>query len=281
MTAAGTIGFDDLTTPSGHASRVPGGSALYFSLAASRLCQVRPVAALGEDGSELLGLLDESGIDRVGVERMAGATYRWTAVHSEAGGPEAETQQFGVYEEWSPRVPQACRDSEILFLGSMPPRAQLAVLGQCSGADLVAIDTMRDFIASERELLLELILAADIFFANRFELEALMGGGAALNRARSLLEGDRLRVVVVKEGAAGATLVTRVGHRLVPAEAVERAVDPTGAGDALAGGMLGRLAQLRSSDEEALLAGLEEGVRAAARAISAFSVEGLLAPGQG
>lgn len=236
------------------------------------------MAALGHDGGELLRLLEEAGLDQVGVERMAGASYRWTAVHSEGGALEWQHQQLGVYEEWSPRVPEVCRSSEILFLGSMPPSVQLAVLGQCSGADLVAIDTMTDWVASDRELLLELVTAADIFFANRAELEALLGGGAAINRARSLLEGGRLRAVVVKEGPQGATLVTRLGHQLVPAAPVDRVVDPTGAGDALAGGMLGRLAQLRSSGEEALLLGLQEGVRRAARAVSAFSVGGLLGP---
>jgi fructose-1-phosphate kinase PfkB-like protein len=237
---------------------------------------VRPVAALGQDGAELLRLLEEAGVDPVGVERMAGASYHWTAVHGAGGAVDSQQQQLGVYEEWSPRVAEVCRGSQILFLGSMPPRVQLEVMGQCSGADLVAIDTMADFIASDRELLLELITAADIFFANRAELEALLGSGAALNRARSLLEGGRLRAVVVKEGPAGATLVTRLGHQLVPAAPVDRVVDPTGAGDALAGGLLGRLAQLRSSSEEGLRLGLEEGVRRAALAISDFSVRGLL-----
>jgi sugar/nucleoside kinase (ribokinase family) len=281
VAAAGTIGFDDLTTPGGRASQVPGGSALYFTLAARGLCAVRPVAALGQDGSELLRLLEEAGIDPVGVESMAGPSYRWTATHSEGGALESQLQHLGVYEEWHPRVPEVCRSSEILFLGSMPPRVQLAVMGQCSGADLVAIDTMGDFIASDRALLLELIKAADIFFANRAELEALLGGGAAINRARSLLEADRLRAVVVKEGPQGATLVTRLGHQLVPAAPVDPVVDPTGAGDALAGGMLGRLAQLRSSSEEALRLGLAEGVRTAALAVSAFSVRGLLGPARG
>ncbi len=255
---------------------MPGGSALYFSLAARELCPVRPVAAVGQDGAPLLQVLEQAGIDQSGIERMAGPSYQWTATRDRDGQLESQVQRLGVYEEWSPRVPEICRRSEILFLGSMPPPVQLAVMGQCSGADLVAIDTMTDFISSDRELLLELIEAADLFFANRAELEALLGSGAGLKRASSLLETGRLRAVVVKEGAAGATLVTRQGNRLVPAVEVEEVVDPTGAGDALAGGLLGRLAQLRSSSEEALLLGLEEGVRAAARAISHFSVRGLL-----
>ncbi len=277
VTVAGTIGFDDLTTPAGSVAQVPGGSALYFTLATLGLSVARPVAAVGGDGQQLLDLLRGAGVDGVGVVTMAGPSYRWNAVHGNGPVPESEVQNLGVYAEWSPRVPETHRESEILFLGSMPPRLQLAVMGQVSGANLVAIDTMRDFIASDRQLLLDLITSADLFFANRAELAALMGNDTPpLLLARSLLADNRLRAVVVKEGPAGATLVTRSGHRLVPAHPVNSVVDPTGAGDALAGGMLGTIASLGASDEDALAQALEEGVRRAALAISAFGVEGLL-----
>ena len=282
ITVAGTIGFDDLTTPAGSVAHAPGGSALYFTLASLGLCHPRPVCAVGSDGRQLLDLLVQVGVDTDGVETMAGPSYRWSVVHGVGPVPESEVQDFGVYSEWLPRVPQTHRDSEILFLGSMPPRLQLAVMGQVSGANLVAIDTMRDFIASDRSLLLDLIASADLFFANRAELALLTGDDVPpLRSARNLLEGNRLRAVVVKEGRFGATLVTRSGQRLVPALAVDPVVDPTGAGDSLAGGMLGRIGSLRASDEDALAEALEEGVRRAALAISAFGVDGLLrrAPG--
>jgi len=275
VTAAGTIGFDDLTTPAGRAKDVPGGSALYFSLAASRSCQVFPVAVVGDDGLALREILAAAQMDTQGVEMRPGPSYRWTATHSAAAAPDCEVQRFGVYEGWCPVVPAAARSSDILFLGSMHPMTQLSVLGQCQGANLVALDTMRDFISTDRELLLELAEASDLLFANRSELEELTQS-RGLEGARAMLGRGRLRAVVVKDGPRGAVLVTKGRERQFPAHPVEAVVDPTGAGDSLAGGVLGHLAILRSSEEAALERAMEVGLRAAALAISAFGATALV-----
>ncbi len=280
MTAAGTIGFDDLTTPSGRATEVPGGSALYFSLAARQACPVLPLGVLGEDGSTLRELMVKAKLETQGIELRPGPSYRWTAVHSQHSSPEREVQRFGVYEGWRPTVPADARSSEILFLGSMHPTTQLFVLGQCTGANLVALDTMRDFIRSDRGLLLELARDADLLFANRGELEELTQS-PALEGARSLIGSGRLRAVVVKEGARGAVLLTRGMEKQFPAHPVREVVDPTGAGDSLAGGLLGHLASVGSSSETALVHGMEAGLRAAALAVSAFGPAALVQGGQG
>ena len=272
------MGFDDLTTPAGRASRVPGGSALYFTLAASPYCQVRPVVALGEDGDLLAELLQQPGVDPSGLARRPGASYRWQAVHAAAEAvPLQEEQNFGVYTGWRPLVPPAAQGSQLLFLGSMLPLAQLQVLGQCRRAELIGLDTMRDFIASDLDRVAQLLGATDVLFANRAELEQLWPHPGGAERAASELLGrGRLRAVVLKLGEGGAVLLTRSGTRHLPADPVERVVDPTGAGDSLAGGMMGRLAQLRRVDDEALELALPAGLAAAARAISAFGVRGLL-----
>jgi sugar/nucleoside kinase (ribokinase family) len=277
VTAAGTVGFDDLATTAGHAEAVPGGSALYFTLAAHRFCRVWPVAAVGQDGVRLVSLLSEGGVAPAGIAQLPGRSYRWRAVHDpDAQVPSFEEQSFGVYSNWRPKVPKPARASEILFLGSMAPPLQQEVLRQVARAKLVALDTMRDFIVADRSLLLELVAQADLLFANSAELAALTGSRSEPEAAaRQLLGKGRLRAVVVKLGRKGAALVTPAGERAFTASRVELVVDPTGAGDSLAGGMLGRLAQLRRSDEPALYEAISEGLASAARAISAFGPAGL------
>ncbi|HUY55696.1 MAG TPA: PfkB family carbohydrate kinase [Candidatus Nanopelagicaceae bacterium] len=272
------MGFDDLTTPAGRASEIPGGSALYFTLAAAPYCQVRPVAVLGEDGDLLAELLQQPGVDPSGLARRPGPSYRWQAVHAaDKAVPLREEQSFGVYSDWRPQVPSVARGSQLLFLGSMLPLAQVRVLGQCRRAELIGLDTMRDFISSDFDRVAQLLGVTDLLFANRAELEQLWPHPGGAERAASELLGrGRLRAVVLKLGEAGAMLLTRSGTRHFPADPVERVVDPTGAGDSLAGGMMGRLAQLRRIDDGALEMALPAGLRAAARAISAFGVRGLL-----
>jgi len=259
---------------------VPGGSALYFTLAAARYCPVRPVAAIGDDGEPLVQLLQRPGVDLAGLARLPGESYRWHAVHAAGEAvPAQEEQGFGVYANWQPVVPAGAQRSQLLFLGSMRPEAQLGVVSQCQAAELIGLDTMRDFISGDPDRLRQLVGAADVLFANRAELEQLWPHPRGAEQAAAELLGrGRLRAVVLKLGEDGATLVTGSGPRHYPAAPVNEVVDPTGAGDSLAGGMMGRLGQLRRVDDEALQLALPVGLAAAARAISAFGVRGLLDP---
>lgn len=283
VTAAGTLGLDDLTTAAGSRLEVPGGSALYFGLAAVRLARVRAVGAVGQDGQELLRILDTYGVDRTGVAQLPGATYRWRAEHHRIDPvPVREDQRLGVYLDWQPELPAAARDSQIIFLGSMHPDRQLEVLAQCHSPRLIALDTMRDFIATKRALLLELVAAADLLFVNQAELADLTKSeGPEVDAARSLIGRGRLRAVVIKQGKKGATLITRARELTFPAPEVDRVVDPTGAGDALAGGLLGRMAQLSRTDEESMEDAMSWGLECAALAISAFGTAGLAASRNG
>lgn len=283
ITAAGSLGFDDLTTPAGRRRQVPGGSALYFSLAASRFSTVRVAAVVGSDGGSLLALLDTAGVDRSSVSQLAGATYRWRAQHHPSQGvPIQEEQQLGVYMDWRPRLTPAARSSAILFLGSMHPVRQLEVLRQCPGARMVALDTMRDFIVSHREELEQLLRESDLFFVNEAELRALLPAPNRdpLEAAREALERWHLQQVILKLGALGAATVSAMSVREFPSAEGPPVVDPTGAGDALAGGLLGRLAQLQRGDIDAVEEAMSDGISAARLAISEFGAQGLMPKGE-
>ncbi|MGC1184796.1 MAG: PfkB family carbohydrate kinase [Candidatus Dormiibacterota bacterium] len=262
---------------------MPGGSALYFSLAASRLCPVRVAAAVGSDGQDLLRLLDVAGTERSAVAELPGATYRWRAEHHPNNPvPLDEEQQLGVYLDWHPELTVLARSSEILFLGSMPPLRQLEVLEQCSEPKLVALDTMRDFVAGNRADLEQVLQRSNMLFANEAELRSLLPDSRIDNvaLAGAVLQRWRLQTVVLKLGPAGAAVISADSVRRYRATPGPGVVDPTGAGDALAGGLLGRLAQLGRCDAAAIDAGMVDGGAAARAAISAFGVDGLVTRGQ-
>jgi sugar/nucleoside kinase (ribokinase family) len=272
------LGFDDLTTPAGHRQEIPGGSALYFSLAARRFCDVRVSAAIGADGAPLLEILDRAHVDRSAVDQLPGHTYRWRAEHHPTDAvPMSEQQQLGVYLDWRPDLPSAARSSEILFLGSMHPARQLEILDQCPGVQLVALDTMRDFISSNRRELDQLLLRTDMLFANESELRALLPSPSSdvLSLAGEAVARWNLRTIVLKLGAQGSVVISPDRVREYSTAAGPAVVDPTGAGDALAGGLLGRLAQIGRTDIEATDLAMANGAAAARAAISAFGARGL------
>lgn len=278
ITACGTLGIDDLTTAAGRRREVPGGSALYFALAASRFCKVRVAAAIGPDGRALLELLNGPNTDTSGVAVLPGSTYRWRAEHHPIDAvPVAEEQQLGVYLDWHPELSASARASEILFLGSMHPARQLEILEQCPGALLVALDTMRDFIATSSAELDQLLQRVSMLFANEPELRALIPASRArgITLANEVLSRWHLSLLILKLGPRGAVVVAPDGVREFTAAPGAPVVDPTGAGDALAGGLLGRLAQLGRVDRIAVEQSMSDGSAAARAAISAFGVDGL------
>jgi sugar/nucleoside kinase (ribokinase family) len=276
--AAGTVTLDDVSTPHERRAEQPGGSAIYFALAAAVHATVHLVGAVGADGeAKVRALLAGRDIDLEGLEVGAGPTFRWRATHDfELWQTACEESHPGVYATWSPSLPPAAGAADVVFLGSMAPRQQLAVLRQ-STARLRAGDTMTGHIRSERTAVAELVHAVDVLFLNRGELSALTGApeGDWAEAARGLLGRGRLRLVVVKAGPLGAAAVTRDAIVERSAHPVEVVLDPTGAGDALAGGFLGACAAAESDPVDYLEPALAAGLRQAAAAISDFGPTGL------
>jgi sugar/nucleoside kinase (ribokinase family) len=275
VAVAGTLHSDDLTTPAGREDTL-GGSAVYFSLAAAGYAPVHVNGIVGRDcAADFRRLLSNPNIDLDGVVESELPTFRWHAVHDfDRWVTSDESSEPGCDPEWQPALPGSSRRAEVFFVASMDPRLQRDVLDQ-SAARLIGIDSMTTFIQSEPDEVRSLIERADVLFLTASELWALTAHEDWRIAAAALCGTGRLRAVVVKHGPLGAACVTADAVTEVPATPVAKVVDPTGAGDALAGGFLGYLAHLERADDATFEAALANGVRCAADAIVAFGTAGL------
>jgi sugar/nucleoside kinase (ribokinase family) len=279
VTVAGTIHMDDITTPAGRRERQIGGSALYFSLAAAGMARVHLNAICGRDAETVVrDNLAGLPVDLCGLTVSDHPTFRWHAIQDfRRWVARTVAEEPGCDPEWRPRLSPEAAAAPILFLGSMSPSLQQAVLAQ-SHAGLIGLDSMTSFIRPQRQAVLEVVAGCDVLFLDRVEVMGLVPGASTWRAAAHRLVGmGRLRAVVVKAGPKGAALVTAAHTLELSAAAVDAVVDPTGAGDGVAGGFLGLCAREERDDVGFFREALEEGLRCAAEAISSFGTEALRA----
>ncbi|HET9784487.1 MAG TPA: PfkB family carbohydrate kinase [Terriglobales bacterium] len=250
----GSVAFDDITTPRGRAPRVLGGSGTYCSLAASYFTPVRLVGVVGEDFSDDdESVLSQRGIDTTGLERAKGKSFFWAGEY-EANPNIRHTlkTELNVFEHFDPKLPQEYLDSEYLFLGNIAPALQCRVRDQLGArARLVGGDTMNFWITGQPEQVGQFLKRLHVLTINDSEAQLLTGESNLFKAARKILE-QGPGAVVIKRGEHGATLYSHSQYFGVSAYPLEDVVDPTGAGDAFAGGMLGYLAQQGKSDDMTL-----------------------------
>ncbi len=275
VAVAGTLHSDDVTTPAGRRD-VLGGSAVYFSLAASRYAPVHVNGIVGSDtAAEYRRILAHPNIDLEGLVESESPTFRWHAVHDfDRWVTSHESSEPGCDPEWEPVLPERSRRAHVFFVGSMDPGLQRQVIDQTDAA-LIGADSMTVFIDGGQDDVESLIGRVDVLFLTATELAVLTKDDDWRTSAAALCGKGRLRAVVVKRGPLGAACVTAGGITEQPAVPVPNVVDPTGAGDALAGGFLGHVAQTERTDDAAFEAALAEGIRCAAGAIVAFGTAGL------
>ena len=277
IAVAGTVHYDEITTP--HGTRdCHGGSAVYFALAAARHAPVHLNGIVGRDQERFFReILAGLPVNLDGMVVSARPTFRWYAVHDfERWVTASERSEEGCDPEWTPQLPAATAAAPVLFLGSMRPHLQQAVLDQ-SRARLRGCDSMTIFTGAEHDAVLRVVEGCELLFLNRSELASLVHGGIDdwREQARGLCGRGRLRAVIVKGGPEGAACVTATAITELPAAGVTSVIDPTGAGDALAGGFLGACAAAERDDEAFFPTALAEGLRCASRAISSFGTADL------
>jgi cytidine kinase len=272
----GPLAFDDVQAPAGRRSGLLGGSGAYAGIAAAKHGPVALVSIAGSDLDDvMLEPVRRAGVDLAGLQRVAGRTLRWTGSYTE-GLTESEVRNadLGVVQRWDPVVPEAARDARHVLLANTDPAVQARALDQLR-PDVVLLDTMDQWIRERRRAFEAMIVRATIVSLNEAELVQLTGERDVIAAGR-LLVGRGPRAVVVKRGAHGATLVTRDGHYALPAYPIA-AIDPTGAGDALAGAFIARLARDGRIDEPGLREALAAGMAAASFAVASFGLEALAA----
>ncbi len=251
LTAVGSIAFDSVKTPFGERDRMLGGSAVHFSLAASFFTEVRVVGPVGEDfGDEHIAVLSDRGVITEDIERVGGETFFWRG-HYEHDLNVAHTDdtQLGVFADFDPKLSEAARASDMLFLGNIQPDLQSRVRLLCEQAKFAALDSMNLWIETTREALVSAISQVDALVLNDAEVRMLTGQPNLARAARAVLEMGP-RVLVAKQGEYGAALFTADGFFALPGLPLEDVRDPTGAGDSFAGGFLGYLDSRDGAIEE-------------------------------
>ena len=250
LTVVGSIAFDSVRTPFGERDRMLGGSAVHFALAARFFTQVRIVGPVGDDfEEEHLELLRQRGVDTSDVERVdGGQTFFWQG-HYEADMNLAHTDdtELGVFADFDPKLSEASRNAEVLFLGNIQPDLQRRVRAQADGSRLAALDSMNLWIETTRASLVAAIGDVDCLLFNDSEIRMLTEEPNLARAARAVMDMGP-RIVVAKRGEYGAVLFTREGFFALPGFLLEDVRDPTGAGDSFAGGFLGYLDMQGTAD---------------------------------
>jgi len=277
VTVVGSIAFDTVETPFGRRERMLGGSAVHFALAASFFDAVHVIGPVGDDFTAAeYDVLRGRGICTEGIEHVAGGeTFFWRGVYGwDLNERDTLETQLGVFAEFEPKLSEASRSADVLFLANIQPDLQRRVRQQCAAARFVALDSMNLWIETAREALIETMGGVDCLMLNDSELRELTREPNLVRAARQVREWGP-RVVVAKQGQYGAAMITEEGFFALPAFPLETVVDPTGAGDSFAGGFMGYIAAHADADldHELLTRAMAYGTALGSFNVEEFGVE--------
>jgi len=273
----GSVALDSVETPKGKVDRALGGSATYFSIAASHFApHVNVVAVVGEDfPDEHIELLLSRGINLDGLTVSKGETFFWSGCYDESfGDPKTIDTRLNVFETFAPELPDHYCSSGFVFLGNIDPDLQSRVVSQIKSPILVAADTMNFWIEGKLEGLKKLLGTIDMLLINALEVRLLSQEKNLLDGARKVLNMGP-KILIVKRGEFGSMLITKDDLFVLPAYPINEVIDPTGAGDSFAGGFMGYLAYRGKVDLEELKRAVVAGTVTASFNVEGFSVEKL------
>ena len=276
LLVVGSIAYDTIETPTAKRENVLGGSAPFFSYAAGFFCPVQMVGVVGADWlPEYTEIFQKQGVDTSGIEIVPdGKTFRWSGkYHKNMNDRDTLDTQLNVLGTFQPKLPENFRRAQYVFLANCAPSTCLAALEQVQGADLVVADTMDLWINTTRSDLDALMKRIDGLVINDSEAKMLTGEINTVAAARKVLPMGP-KFVIVKKGEHGAIFVSEYELYVVPAFPVEKVVDPTGAGDSFAGGMMGYIASQQGNlDDETIKNALVYGTIVASFGIEGFSFD--------
>jgi sugar/nucleoside kinase (ribokinase family) len=272
VTVVGSIAFDAVKTPWGQRDRLLGGSAVHFALSASFLSDVRVVGPVGDDfGEAEYDVLRARGVNVDDIEHVQGGkTFFWSGEYEyDLNTRHTHDTQLNVFADFAPKLSDASRTADVVFLANIQPDLQRQVREQCAGARVVGLDSMNLWIETARDSLVRTIEGVDVLVVNDAELRQLTEKANLLQAAREVMDWGPT-AVVVKQGEYGASLYSGDRFFSLPAYPLESVLDPTGAGDSFAGGLFGYIAAHPDEglDEELLRRAMAYGT-----ALASFNVE--------
>ncbi|MDO9548218.1 MAG: PfkB family carbohydrate kinase [Candidatus Marinimicrobia bacterium] len=272
----GSVAFDDVETPFGKRENALGGSAVFFSMAASHFTSPRMVGVAGKDfPEEALTMLRQHKIDIRGLEIVEGKTFRWGGVyHENINQRDTLYTDLNVFADFKPVIPREYRQTPFLFLGNIQPSLQLEVLDQIKDPKYIALDTMNLWINTKLDDLLNVIRKVDLLIINDSELTLLTKETNLLAGLEKLHEMGPQHIII-KKGEHGAFLSYNTELFYSPAFPVKQASDPTGAGDSFAGGLMGYLTTCKEIDFTTLKKALVYGCVMGSFVVEKFSTDGL------
>jgi cytidine kinase len=272
LTVVGSIAFDAVETPSGRRDRLLGGSAVHFAIASSQFAPTRIVGPVGDDfGEAEYAILHNRGVLTGDVEHVRGGkTFFWSGrYHRDINRRDTLQTDLNVFEDFQPKLSAESRAADALFLGNIQPELQREVRQQCRDARFVAMDSMNLWIDIAHDALLETIALVDCLVLNDSELKQLTDEPNLVRAAHRAIELGP-RVVIAKQGEYGSAMITRDGYFGLTAYPTTDIVEPTGAGDTFAGGLMGYLAAEGGDADDATL----RRAMAYGTACASFNVEG-------
>lgn len=275
LLVVGSVALDSVETPTAKRDDILGGSAVFFSYAASYFTPVKLVSVVGADWPpEHTELLQQRQIDTSGLEVREGAkTFRWRGKYQpNMNDRDTLEVHLNVFGEFDPVLPEAFRRSKFVFLANGSPVVQGKVLDQVSDAQLTVADTMDLWIREQKDELLDLLKRVDGLVLNDSEAKLLTG------EENLVLAGHKVRelgprFVVVKKGEHGAMFFSKHETYVLPAYPTEDVIDPTGAGDSFAGGMMGFLAEQDNFEPVTLKRAMAYGILVASYNVEDFSLD--------
>lgn len=274
----GSVAMDSVKTPFGQKDGVLGGSATYFSVAASLFNKVHLIATVGEDfPKRYLNVLKDRGIGIEGLHIVKGGrTFRWKGWYDyDLNTAHTISTHLNVFRDFDPVVPPNLRKSAFLFLANIDPELQLGVLKQISCPRLTACDSMNYWIETKRSALIKLLKKTDLVLLNDSEARQLTGQPNLIKASRQVMAMGP-KIVVIKKGEHGVLCFAKNFQFVAPAYPLESICDPTGAGDTFAGGMMGFLSRAGSLDEPNIKKGIIYGSILASFAVEDFSISRLM-----
>lgn len=275
LVVVGSVAIDHVETPVERRNNLLGGSATHFSVAANYFTDVQLVSVVGADWpEEHTRMLADRGIDVSGLQVVEdGKTFTWTGKYlPNMNDRETLEVELNVFGEFDPKLPEEYRRAEYVFLANGAPTVQMKVLDQIPGRRLAVADTMDLWITTQRDDLEKLLTQLDGLVLNDSEAKLLTGTENLVAAGRSV-QAMGPKFVIIKKGEHGAMFFGEYETYVLPAFPTDRLVDPTGAGDTFAGGMMGYLAEQDAFDPDALKTAMAYGIVAASFNVEGFGLE--------